>query len=1110
MRSRLVAGCLGLALAALLQPAAPASALEECRLLRQPDIEGDRIVFVYAGDLWSAPRAGGVASRLTSYDGLERFPKLSPDGRTVAFTGDYDGNTDVFTIPSEGGEPKRLTWHPGADQVAEWYPDGRSILMRSTRASAPVRYDRFFRVPAEGGFEDLLVLPTGGYATLSPDAGQIAYLAPTYDNRTWKRYRGGRMPQIVLYDFRKNVSEKVSDGHSLDEWPMWHGRTLYYSSDRGGRTANLWAYDLDKKTHRQVTRFDDYDVKWPSIGSDAIVFEKGGYLFVMDLPGEQPKKIQVLVPDDRPATRAEYRNVSQWITDFDLSPSAKRAVFAARGDLFTVPAEKGDVRLLTPTPGWRERDPAWSPDGKWIAYLSDQSGEYEIWVMGGDGKTAPRQVTKGCTTFRWRPVWSPDSKKIAFSDKTLTLWWCDVESGRLTKVDKDDWADIFEYTWSPDSKWLAYTRTTAAGFRQITLYPLEQAKPVTITDGMTDDFSPAFDPDGKYLYFVSRRTLDPQFGTFDFDFSFSATDKLYAMTLRDSLLTPVPPQSDEESVEKKDEEGKGKDAAEAKGGKDAKDAGKKDADKKDAGKKDEPEPIRIDLEGIGRRVAELPAPVGRYGALAAFKGKLLFMAFEPPNPDADDGPGGAVKTFDLEKRETKTVIAGVNGAAYSKDGGKILYGARNAYGIIDAAPDKSVGDGKLATDALMTTVDPRQEWMEIYNEVWRLERDWYYAPNMGGLDWKAVGERYRKLVPHVAHRADLDYVLGELQGELSTSHAYVYPTGDLPRVPRTDIGLLGADYELDAASGLYRFKRVFRTRDWNSNVEAPLGMPGVLVREGDYLLSVNGQPVKAPTNVYAAFVGTTAKQTQITVGGTANDPKPRTYTVKPIASEASVRYTTWVEANRAKVDKATDGRVAYIHVPNTATEGIQEFTKQFYPQVDKEGIIVDERFNGGGLVPYFFTEKLARKTLVYWSQRDGKDGRTPGAAIDGPKCILINENAGSGGDAFPYYFREQGIGPLIGKRTWGGLVGYTRILPLVDGGQITFPDFGMWDPYKNDWVVENHGVDPDIEVDNLPEQMVAGRDAQLERAIQWTMDELRKNPPKKYQRPPYKVQEGLK
>ncbi len=1076
--------------------AAPARALEKCRLMRQPDIQGASIVFVYGGDLWTVPRTGGMATRLTSSEGLERFPKFSPDGRTIAFTAEYDGNVDAYTIPAEGGEPRRLTWHPGEDQVAEWYPDGKSLLIRSRRASPISRFDRFFRVPAAGGFEEMLPLPTAGYCSLSPDGRQIAYVSPSYDNRTWKRYKGGNAPDIWIYDFDKNTSECITaDWPGPDEWPMWYQHTIYYCSDRGGRTANLWAYDLTTRTQRQVTRFTDYDVKWPSIGSDAIVLENGGDLWVMDLPGETLHKIDVMVPDDKPATRAELRNVSKWIETADLSPSGKRAVFAARGEIFTVPAEEGDIRNLTHSPASRERDPAWSPDGEWVAFWSDASGEYELSLAPGDGRGPVRQVTHGGGVYRYHLAWSPDSKKIAFSDKALRLYWCDVASGRITQVDKGEVAEFTDYQWSGDSRWLVYSKVEPNNFGRLELYSLESGKPIAVTDGMTDDFSPSFDPGGKYLYFISRRTLEPRFGNFELDFHFSDTDKIYALTLRDTLQSPVKPKSDEE-------EG----AAEADKG----DKGDKGGEKK--GGKEEaktPAPLKIDLAGLAQRCVALPIESGRYTGLVAFEGKLLFVELDEPDPD-DPGPGkGEIHVFDLEKREDKTVISGV--AAFfapTKDGGKVLYHADDTWGIVDAAEGKKVGDGKLKTASLMATVDPLKEWMQMFNEAWRLERDFYYDPAMGGLDWKAIGERYRQLVPYCAHRSDLNYLLGEMQGELSTSHSYV-GGGDYPDVPHVGVGLLGADYELDAASGLYRFKTIYREPDWNSKIPAPLGQPGVAVREGDYLLSVDGQPVRSPENVYAPFTGTVGRETRIVVGSSPNDPKARTYVVHPIADETSLRYTAWVEANREKVWKATNGRIAYIHVPNTATQGIQEFTKQYYPQVDKDGIIVDERFNGGGFSPDFFVDRLRRTTLAHVAGRDGRDERVPGPTVDGPKCILINQYAGSGGDAFPYYLREKKLGPVIGKRTWGGLVGISHNLPLVDGGVITMPDFGLYD-LSGHWTVENHGVDPDIEVENRPELMVQGHDPQLERAIQYCLDELAKHPVQRPARPPYKVQEGLK
>jgi tricorn protease len=1072
----------------------PAAALEECRLMRMPDIQGDRIVFVYAGDLWTVARAGGTAQRLTTHEGLELFPKLSPDGNTVAFTAEYDGNTDAYTIPVTGGEPKRLTFHPGVDQVAEWYPDGKSILIRSARASNIQRYDRFFKLPVTGGFEELLPLPTAGYASLSADANLIAFVSPSYDRRTWKRYKGGNAPNIWVYDFKANKSQNLTaDWAGPDEWPMFNGRTVYYCSDRNGKTANLWAYDLDKKTQRQVTTFTEYDVKWPSVGSDAIVFENGGWLYVVDLPSEKMHKLSVQVPDDKPATRAEYRSVADRMAAMDLSPSAKRAVIEARGELFSVPAEKGDVRDLTRTPGARERDPVWSPDGKWIAYWSDASGEYQVHVLGADGKTPARQVTHEPGTFHYALAWSPDSKKLAFSDKTARLSWCDVATGKVTPVDKGEYAEIVQYAWSPDSRWLAYAKSTGAGFNVLWLHSLANGKSSAVTDGLSDDFSPSFDPEGRYLYFVSRRTFKPEFGGFELDIHFTATDKLYALTLRDTLASPVSPESDEETGEAADK-GDAKGDKSEKGGK-----GGKAADKAP-----KVESTRIDLDGLGERVAELPVKAGRYPAVVGVKGKVVFLS-QDETPDDNGNAPVSVRYYDLEKREDKTVISGVDASfALSKDGGKLLYKKDDTVGIVDVAEGKKVGDGKLAVESMQAWVDPRAEWLQMFNEAWRLERDFYYDPAMGGLDWKAVGERYRQLVPYVAHRADLNYLLGELIGELSTSHTYV-GGGDYPKVAKVDTGLLGVDWSLDAASGLYRLAHIYRSRDWNSDVAAPLGEPGLAARDGDFLLAVNGVPVRSPQNVYAVFVGTVGKQTVLKLGSSANDSKPRTVTVKPIASEATLRYTAWVNANRAKVDKATGGRVAYIHVPNTAIGGIQEFSKGYFPQVDKQGIIVDERFNAGGFIPDFFVERLMRKTWTYWSNRDRESFRTPGQSIDGPKCILANEYAGSGGDAFPFYFRQQGVGPIIGKRTWGGLVGISHDLPLVDGGSVTMPDFGIYGT-DGQWLVENHGVDPDIEVENTPESGVDGKDPQLEKAIEWTLAQLKEHPVSRPPHPAYKKQ----
>jgi len=1077
---------LALAAAALVPPGA--AALEEARLLRQPDIQGPTIVFVHAGDLWTVSRDGGVASRLTSHEGLEQFPKLSPDGRTVAFTAEYDGNVDAFTMPVAGGEPTRLTWHPDPDRVAEWYPDGSAILLRSHRASAN-RVDRFFRIAATGGFEEPLPFPTAGYASFSPDGARLAFVTPSYDNRTWKRYRGGNAPEIWIHDLAANRSEKITDWEGADEWPMWHGRTVYYASDRGGRTVNLWAYDLDRRTHAQVTRFTDYDVKWPSLGGDAIVFEQGGSLWVLDLPGGTPRRISVLVPDDAPATRPVWTDVSRWIDGFDLSPSARRAVFAARGEIFTVPAEHGAARNLSNTPGARERHPAWSPDGRWIAFLSDRTGEYEFWVAAADGATPARQVTKLGPGFRFAPRWSPDSKKLAWSDATHTLWWTDVANGKPVRVDKSEHADITDFAWSADSRWIAYARTDANAFRKILLYALDGGRVTPVSEGMHDDFSPAFDPRGRWLYFLSRRRADLPAFAFEYAFPLNEDVGVYAVSLRDTVPSPVAPRSDEEGG----------------GENDAKDG--KDGDKGKDGKAGAA-PLRIDLEGLGRRVVELPVEWGRYTGLAAFEDKLVFTMIAPPDPEAEDPASAAILLYDLEEREPRTVLDGVlAGHALSRDGSKVLYRAADHWGLADVEADQKVGEHKLELD-LRARVEPRLEWRQMFEEAWRLQRDFYYDPGMGGLDWKAVGDRYRPLLDHVAHRHDLNVVLGELCGELSTSHAYV-GGGAVPEPERVPVGLLGADWTLDPASGRYRIARLYGERDWNDGEWPPLGQPGLGVREGDWLLAVNGRPLRAPENLYAAFEGTAGRPTTLTIGRAPNDPKPRAVVVEPIEDESDLRYRAFVSEMRERVAAATGGRVAYIHIPNTALRGIEEFYKQYYPQSDRQGLIVDERWNEGGFIPDFFVERLARRTRSYWSTRYGDDFRTPWNAIDGPKAMLINQYAGSGGDALPWYFRQSGLGPLIGMRTWGGLVGISRSLPLVDGGVVTVPDFGFWNPATGAWEVENRGVEPDLEVENPPDALAAGRDPQLEAAIRYCLEQLERNPPKRPARPAYRKQPGL-
>ncbi len=1072
--------------AVTLTASAPGARAGEGRLLRMPTIHGDQVVFTYAGDLWTVGRSGGTARRLTTHDGDEDLARISPDGKWIAFTGQYDGNTDVYVMPAEGGEPRRLTFHPGSDQVITWSPDSKEIYFRSSRLSSTRRYDRVFHVPVEGGWPEPVALPICERLSFSPQGtDRAAFTWLNREFRTWKRYRGGTAEDIWIYDFKRQKSTRVTDWEGTDRFPMWHGNTIYFLSDRENWKLNLWAYDVDSRQFSRITDFKEYDVRWPSLGGDSIVFENGGWLYALDLPDGKPRKIDVNLETDAIPARPEIRNVSDLIGGAGLSPSAKRAVFEARGEIFTVPAEHGDVRRLTSTPGVYERFPAWSPDGRWVSYFSDETGEYELYVRPQDGSGKPRQVTHGRSSFMFSQKWSPDSRKIAFPDKTWSLFWVDVESGKVTPVDKSEIDDIRDYAWSPDSQWLTYVKLDPNDYGSIWVYSLDSGKGARVTDRLTDDFSPGFGPDGKYLYFLSKRHLNPTFGDFAFEYVLEDASGIYAVNLAKDTPRPFPPLSDEETPKADDDE-KAETGTKKKPG--------KDADEKTSGK---PAPVRIDLDGLGARVSEVPVPAGEYAGLTPAEGKLFYLSIGAGDGGDEDGPprgSNELRYFDAGKREVKTVLAGIGSYELTPDAAKVLYRSGSTWGIVDAAENQKMGDGRIETGGLMTVVDPRAEWHEMFVDAWRLERDFYYDPAMHGLDWKAMRARYEPLVDHVGSRADLNYVIGELIGELSTSHTYVYG-GDQPAVRHVNVGLLGADFSLDRDAGRYRFARILENSNWDEDVIAPLSRPGVDVHEGDYLIAVDGAPVTGDRSVYAWFQNLAGKQVKLTVAAAPGGKDTREVTVTPIGNEDALRYEDWVDANRRRVYDATDGRVAYIHMPNTAMAGVKRFSRDFYNQTDKEGVILDGRFNSGGFIPDYMVDRLSRPFLGLWSRREGRDFRTPQAAIVGPKVCVTNSWAGSGGDAIPYFFREAGLGPIVGTRTWGGLVGISRGIRLLDGGSVTIPDFGFWIPGKG-WQVENHGVDPDYEVINLPEDLAAGRDPQLEKAIELVKAELAKTPPR--------------
>ena len=1055
----------------------------DMRLLRNPDIHGDNIVFTYAGDLWTVAAQGGQAVRLTGSVGFQSAPKFSPDGGTIAFSGNYDGNNDVYTIPAGGGEPVRLTWHPGGDAVIDWQPDGQSVRFQSRRESFTGRDLQLYTVNTDGGLPQRVILPTAGLSSYSPDGKKIAFNRNSRENRTWKRYKGGMAQDIWVYDFDANDTQKITEWIGSDNYPMWHGDKIYYNSDQSGR-LQIWVYDTASGEHRQVTEHDEYDVKHPSLGPDSIVYENGGWIYVLDLATEESRKVTVSLFSDNVLTRATIKDVGNRIGGGDLSPDANRAVFGARGDIFTVPAEKGNIRNLTATPGIREREASWSPDGKNVAYLSDRTGEYEIWIRPADGKGEEKQLTTGSKTYKMQLDWSPDSKHLAVSDAAMNLWIVDADSGKMKKIDQGASGEIRSWNWSPQSDWIAYTKSEENNFNSIFLYNVAKGKIHRVTSDFTEDGSPCFDDEGKYLFFASARNFDPTLGGFDLKPIWTNMDGIYLVTLREDVEHPFPPESDEAEVDGDDDEDEADDE----------DKGKdKDEDGEDDEEKEEEIPLEIDLEGLAGRMVALDLPQGNFFNLRFAEGKLFYSSRPFNAGGGRGGRGGSdIMVFDMEEREAEKVMSEVRGFTLSADGKKILYSKNGSFGIVDAAKDQEPAEKPLRTDEIQAKVDPRAEWRQMFRDAWRQERDFFYDPGMHGLDWDHMYQRYGELVPFVAHGADFSYILGEMIGELNSSHSYVRP-GDMPHAKNVGTGLLGCTFELDSETDRYQFGQIYSERDWNSETPTPLNQPGQEVGSDDYLLTVDGVALAAGTNPYSLFENKVGNQVVLEVGPNADGTDSREITVVPIARDDALRYEAWVQSNRRKVDELSDGKIGYLHMPNTAVGGQVGFAKGYYPNLRKDGLIIDERFNGGGFIPDFFMNILRQKLVNLWKPRYGQDWRTPGTAFLGHMAMITNGYAGSGGDALPYYFKYYELGDVIGTRTWGGLVGISRGIGLMDGGQVTFPEFGLFN-VNGDWDVENYGVEPTIELDNLPHEEIAGRDPQLEKAVETLLQQIKDEP----------------
>jgi len=1043
--------------------------LDDMRLLRMPDIHGDTVVFVYAGDLWTAPSNGGQARRLTASVGFESYPKFSPDGQWIAFSGEYDGNNDVYVMPAAGGDPVRLTYHPGWDRVIDWEPDGKRVRFQSARHSHTGRDLQLYTVSVEGGLPEQMILPTAGLSSWAPDGKRIAFNRISRENRTWKRYKGGMAQEIWIYDTAANQTRQVTDWIGTDNFPMWQGGTIWYNSDRDDDRLNIWAWDEATDQHRQVTDHGKYDVKHPSLGPDAIVYENGGWLYTLDLaqPQPKPRRLQISLRSDNLWARPAWRSVDDWIRGADLGPDGNRAVVGARGDIYTVPAEKGPVRNLTRTAGEREREAVWSPDGKTIAYLSDRTGEYEVYLRPADGSGEARRLTKGLEGWVYTMQWSPDSKHLLVSTAPLELILVDAESGDRKVIDTGITGPITTVDWSPHSDWVAYARHEANGFGSLWLYDVRADQRHRVTDDMTDEGNPCFDDEGKYLFFTSAQHFNPTLGGFDLKPIWANQDGLYLMTLRDDVEHPFAPEADE--VEVKDED-----------------------EKKDEEKDDEDQRLVIDLDGLAQRMVAIDVTPSNYYSLQFADGKLFYLVrpFTPGGGRGNQAATTTLKLFDLEEREEKTVLEDIGGYTLSADGKKVLYRKADQMGIVKAEADQKPAKKPLRLADMKAQVDPRAEWRQMLRDAWRLERDFFYDPDLHQVDWDQMRQRYSELLPYVAHGSDFTYLVGELISELNAGHAYARP-GDRPRAKNIGTGLLGCEFE--RAGDRYRFKRIFTERDWNGGADTPLHGPGRDVQVGEYLLAVNGIELTADMNPFSLLVDTVGEQVVLTVSADRSGKERRDITVEPIRSEGSLRYHAWVQDNRRRVDELSGGRIGYLHLPNTAVGGQQGFARGYYPQLRKDGLIIDERFNGGGFIPDFFMNILRQELVNLWRPRYGQDWRTPSTAFLGHMAMLSNAYAGSGGDALPYYFKAYGLGPVIGTRTWGGLVGISRTIPLMGGGNVTFPEFGVYS-LDGQWVVENHGVDPDIVVDNLPHQEIAGRDPQLEKAVEVLLEKIAAEP----------------
>lgn len=1081
------------------------TAFAQTKLLRFPDIHGDRVAFTYGGDIWTAPATGGTAIRLTAHPGVELFAKFSPDGQWIAFTGQYDGDEQVYIIPSTGGEPKQLTFYPAKgplaprwgwdNQVYGWSKDGKRVIFRSLRDSWTLPIARLYSVSIDSGPAEPLPMPEAGSGDFSPDGLQMVYSPQSRDFRSEKRYGGGQANKLYIFDLKTYETKQITEGPRPTRDPIWIGDTIYFNSDRDGH-FNLYAYKVSGGTTTEITRSKLWDVRWPSSDHEGrIVYEMAGELQVLDIKTGNVMPISINVRDDGLWRRSSRISAANNIESYELSPKGERAVFSARGDIFTVPIEKGPTRNLTQSSGAHDKWPSWSPDGSQIAFISDKSGEEELYLVPQDGSKPPEQITSGGSAMRYQPEWSPDGKRIAFSDKDGRVYVVTLADRKMTEIVHSHFGQIRDYAWSPGSNYLAFSMVaTGNGFAQVYAWSTADGTVRRLTGDMFNALNPAWDPQGNYLYFIGDHEFAPQISQIEFNYATNRSAYLYAIALRKEVKHPFPPESDEVTVAKAGGEKSNPKEGETAAEQEVKPAapGKQEPAQKP------PANPSIDFDGISARVARVPVGADNYRGLSAKTGFLLYgvgPAFYYGRPG--DRPT-QLRIFSMKDRKETTLTEDVRGYALSRDGSKVLVaqaptGQPSSYNLYDAMPGGDKSKKTVSTAGLLVDRVPTEEWNQIFNEVWRRYRDWFYVPNMHGYDWVALREQYKPLLKYVAHRSDLNYVISEMIAELTIQHAYV-EGGDLQIPPRPRVGLPGARFELDPQSGRYRISKIFEGENEEDIYRSPLKEIGVNVNVGDYVLAIDGEELKANDDPYHLLRNKADNPVQLTVNTKPTFQGARMVSYRPIADEGNLIYLDWVTRNRRRVDEATGGRVGYIHIPDMGAAGIREFIKWYYPQIRKEGLIVDVRANGGGNVSRMLIERLRRKLLALNFTRTEDEAFTyPDAVLLGPMVALLDGNAGSDGDIFPAMFREAGLGPLIGKRSWGGVVGIANRGPLIDGGIIYVPGFAFANK-NGEYIIEGHGVDPDIEVDNDPRSEIEGRDPQLERGIAEIMAKIKDHP----------------